>query len=58
MAKRVVCHSHFPHVRDSYSMAVKREWKPTKIKYNAREKGFCFSYQTSAVRGPYGQKGH
>ena len=58
MAKRVVCHTHFPYVRDLHAATVKRELRPTKIKYSARKKGFCFSYRTSAARGPYGQRGH
>lgn len=58
-AKRVVCHSHFPHVRDMYAWANKRELHPTKIKYSARKKGFCFSYRPgSGPQGPAGKPGY
>jgi len=57
MKRRQICHAHFPHVRDSRVRVEQLDLKPTLIKYNARKKGFCFSYKPSVPRGPYGQKG-
>lgn len=56
MAKRQVCHSHFPHVRDTHKRAVELELHPTLIKYNDRKKAFCFKHDTGIRRDHRGRR--